>query len=1209
MAYGAPASSGSSTDNNIYAGTLGGEIIYTNNGGGTWSNISGGLDGSTVQQIVTDPKFGSTDAYAITLGSFSTKTYKGSTNQSFSNTNLYSNTINVPANGDTLSDLAINLNLALTSGTDSDLKITLTAPYNNPATGLPMVYTLADGVGGTGTAFTNTTFNDNATQTINSSGASAPFPGTYKIQNGVVMVNVAGVPPTTGVGNGQSVAGNWTLSVAAATATPTATFAGTVTSWSLSYSHQAAAAVYYNSNPSTGTWTNITGDLNPVTFPNLGETNGAPMGLTSLQVDWNYQIPDNPADPSGPTHPVLYVSASNGVYRSLDQGASWTLFPSNTSEYDSTNTSLDELPNDVGGIGSSAAGGYLSSAEVTDLNIAQGNVNVNNGEPTWQTGDPKVLLASTYGNNQYTINLAPTVIPNANTSAAGWTQISLPTGTTSGVYTANNGTQVADDTLTSSVVVTGYSAVSNYGNTITVKLYNLTGYTSGVVPSLNLSATTDPNTGKFSITVPLSDFGTIPSTGAIVTIGMQATDQTGATGNMAPYSFIIENPKTAAPTSVVLDATTDSGSSDGDQYTNFNNSTSSNSPLFDVNGVIVPPSADDETTVILYRASEVDGVVGAFQAVNTQTYTPSEISNISGNFGTVQIADTNAGNGAIPDTPLNSIIDTAPGQLNQSTINQYVYEAVQIDYLDYQSGPSPTEGVIIDTTAPAAPTSVSLDPSTDSGTSNSDGYTNFNNSINSGPHDNAPIFDVAGIEPNATVELFRTNTVTGVTTLVNSEQFSSSQFVAGSQGATTQLGTVQIADINGNNTTIPDSPLSTPIDTAPVGTTQYNGYTYSAIQIDLAGNPSGASKTAFGNKGAIVLDGTDADNHGGNNGTANTTGWLYMQKVVEAIAPNVTDGHKVLVALGADPSIDAGKVLTSSSAVYGIYDAFEASGLPAQGWTLEYIAGTANITSYLAGQSTPALTVTDGAAPNVSMAQTGLLYIPTIGHVQDGLTNAELQVIDNNGLSILSYVNTGGGLYTQTENEGAAGFGQGGGQTAADYGWLSALFPTISVVSESNAPAVNIQLTGEGQSIFPGLTDADLSGGPWHNYFAGTLPTSLAVMFTAQDPSNSSQQDNLGLSSVGNPAATATTGAGDHRLDPAAAIGDHAGCLDGLGLTQQRSDHQRQQFEQQSAAVRHHEHRAERHRQPVPHARHGQRPRRVHRERAGGARQHPDPRS
>ena len=567
VAYGAPASSGSSTDNNIYAGTLGGEIIYTNNGGGTWSNISGGLDGSTVQQIVTDPAIGSTDAYAITLGSFSTKTYAGSTNQSFSNG--YSNTIIVPAGGDTLSDLAIKLNLALTSGTDSDLKITLTAPFIDPSTGKPAVYTLADGVGGTGTAFTNTTFTDNATQTINSSGAAAPFSGTYKIQNGVVMVNVAGVPPTTGLGNGQSVAGKWTLTIAAATATPSATFAGTVTSWSLSYSHQAASAVYFNSNPSTGTWTNITGDLNPVTFPNLGETNGAPMGLTSLQVDWNYQIPDNYSIVAVPTasmptsgtslvalgydpltkivsfevfdgngneivnttstqilknspqlgttiaalqqqlptlisphvlaqseatvlnsetatvlgravtHPVLYVSSSNGVYRSLDQGASWTLFPSNTSEYDSTNTSLDELPNDVGGIGSSAAGGYLSSAEVTDLNIAQGNVNPNTGEPTWQTGDPKVLLASTYGNNQYTINLAPTVVPNSNTSAAGWTQISLPTGTASGIYTANNGTQVADDTLTSSVVVNGDSAVSNFGNTVTVKLYDLTHFVAG----------------------------------------------------------------------------------------------------------------------------------------------------------------------------------------------------------------------------------------------------------------------------------------------------------------------------------------------------------------------------------------------------------------------------------------------------------------------------------------------------------------------------------------------------------------------------------------------------------------------------------------------------------------------------------------------------------------------------------------------------------
>ncbi len=608
---------------------------------------------------------------------------------------------------------------------------------------------------------------------------------------------------------------------------------------------------------------------------------------------------------------------------------------------------------------------------------------------------------------------------------------------------------------------------------------------------------------------------------------MQASDQTLATGNMAPYSFIIENPKTAAPTGLVLDATADSGSSSTDQYTNFNNSSSGNSPLFDVAGVIVPPAANDATTVILSRATEVNGVIGPYTIVDTQTYTPSDFVSTNTNgagvlVGTVQIADTNGGAGTIPDTTINSIIDTAPNQPNQ-----YVYQVSQIDYLDFQSGTfTGPKGVIVDTTAPPAPTAVALDPSTDSGTSNGDDYTNFNNSNN-----NAPLFDVSGIEPNATVELFRTNPVTGVTTLVNSVQFTSAQFDS-KFPVVNQLGTVQIADINGGNGPIPDSQVGAPIDTAPANTNTNFAYVYSAIQVDLAGNPSGASQTTFGNKGAVVIDGTDADNHGGFSGGANTTGWLYMQKVIQAIQPNITDGQKVLVALGADPSIDVGKTLNTSSAVYGIFDAFQQSTLPAQGWTLEYVTGAANITNYLNGQPAAAVTVTNAAAGNISIAQTGLIYIPTVGHqhVKDDLTDAELGIIDNSGKAILSYVNAGGGLYTQTETEsvgGGFGGGPGGGtQVSPAYGWLSSLFTGLTVVPTSQNPT-NIQLTASGQAIFPGLTNADLSGGPWHNYFAGTLPTSLAVMFTDTAPGQTNPADTvwLGLSSAGSTVNVAAAGA------------------------------------------------------------------------------------
>ena len=75
LAYGAPdptAPAGvGNLGNFIYVGTGKGQIFVTQDGGGSgtsnnWLNISNGLDGSPVQQIITDPTRGSHDAYAVT---------------------------------------------------------------------------------------------------------------------------------------------------------------------------------------------------------------------------------------------------------------------------------------------------------------------------------------------------------------------------------------------------------------------------------------------------------------------------------------------------------------------------------------------------------------------------------------------------------------------------------------------------------------------------------------------------------------------------------------------------------------------------------------------------------------------------------------------------------------------------------------------------------------------------------------------------------------------------------------------------------------------------------------------------------------------------------------------------------------------------------------------------------------------------------------
>ncbi len=73
IAFGAPETTSSNNlDNFIYAGNVNGQIFVTFTGGGSvpgqnaWKNISAGLDGSSVMQIVTNPKRGSHEAYAVT---------------------------------------------------------------------------------------------------------------------------------------------------------------------------------------------------------------------------------------------------------------------------------------------------------------------------------------------------------------------------------------------------------------------------------------------------------------------------------------------------------------------------------------------------------------------------------------------------------------------------------------------------------------------------------------------------------------------------------------------------------------------------------------------------------------------------------------------------------------------------------------------------------------------------------------------------------------------------------------------------------------------------------------------------------------------------------------------------------------------------------------------------------------------------------------
>src|SRR5947209_5294083 len=61
--------------------------------------------------------------------------------------------------------------------------------------------------------------------------------------------------------------------------------------------------------------------------PRVGLPVASPKTLSAIAVDWRYAIPNDVTQPNGPTHPVIYIGGDIGVFRSVNNGQSWTPFP------------------------------------------------------------------------------------------------------------------------------------------------------------------------------------------------------------------------------------------------------------------------------------------------------------------------------------------------------------------------------------------------------------------------------------------------------------------------------------------------------------------------------------------------------------------------------------------------------------------------------------------------------------------------------------------------------------------------------------------------------------------------------------------------------------------------------------------------------------------------------------------------------------------
>ena len=233
------------------------------------------------------------------------------------------------------------------------------------------------------------------------------------------------------------------------------------------------------SNPSP-TWIPITGNIHklaysifgqnydPTTDPNSIKLNQL-VSLTSVVADWRYSIPVDPKTRAPGSFPVLYVAGNSGVFQSLDDGKTWTLFPdtaygavaeggdlptseSRTSMFpwatSTPNTGMPTLtgPDQVivfaanttsgsaflSGVGQIAAlapgdtvtrAGIPAGTTILTVNTlaqtimlsakatATGSATLAAANPT-VVSDPDVLLATTYGRGEFAINLPPLIIGN-----------------------------------------------------------------------------------------------------------------------------------------------------------------------------------------------------------------------------------------------------------------------------------------------------------------------------------------------------------------------------------------------------------------------------------------------------------------------------------------------------------------------------------------------------------------------------------------------------------------------------------------------------------------------------------------------------------------------------------------------------------------------------------------------------------------------------
>ena len=519
---------------------------------------------------------------------------------------------------------------------------------------------------------------------------------------------------------------------------------------------------------------------------------------------------------------------------------------------------------------------------------------------------------------------------------------------------------------------------------------------------------------------------TINSQGMVITIAVTAGGSgytsvptvtlSGGSGSGATATAVLTN---GVVTAINI---TNAGSGYTSAPTVAIDSPPSNAPVFDAFNVL------PDATVVLYRNS---------LEVNRVNLTPG---------GTVAIADLNG--------------STQPGQ-NPIPDGVYVYRVQQIDAAGNPSALSSPLTVTIDHTAPVTPFPPVLEASSD--TSNGFDVTSKNNSPSP---QNAPVFDVAQVVPNASVILFRapvaTNpatasatvsggavsgiavaTVSGITVNAGGTGYTAAPTVTisggGGTGATATatvtggvITAITVTNFGTGYTSVPTITI-TGTGTGAVATAQIisggSGYTFTPVVTISGGGGTGATATATVTGGVVTA--ITVTNPGTGYTSAPTVTFSSSGAFVQVNEVNSTAGGTVAIA---DINNGQGKI-PDGSYIY------EAQQVDVAGNASPITTPSTTITIDTATLSAPAAPFLDPnsdtgggvvTAITVTSGGSGYTTAPTVTISGGGGTGATATAVLTNGVVTAINITGAGNGYTSDPTVLITGGGHGRGGNGAD---------------------------------------------------------------------------------------------------------------------------------------------------------------------------------